>query len=286
MQNLSFNFLEEKLKQKIGIKRLTDDILITLDLKRLDEGYTVAAELLSDKNDSRGIDVVRFGEDINTILDRDNYSGQSILQQYYLALQKFRQYYQHEKIIGSTRETINQIPEEAFREAVANALVHRAWDINSQIRISMFDDRIEVASPGGLPEGMTAAEYLSGQLSILRNPIIANVFFRLGLIEQFGTGVKRILNSYKDSVVQPKFDIGKNHIRITLPVVQVNVDELSTDENKIYRFLQTGEFSTTQVAKKVDFGRTKTLHLLNTLIDKGYAIRKGNGRSIRYTKSN
>lgn len=205
---------------------------------------------------------MRFGEDINTILDRDNYGGQSILQQYYLVLQKFRQYYQHEKIIGSTRETINQIPEETFREAVANA------------------------SPGGLPEGMTVAEYLSGQLSILRNPIIANVFFRLGLIEQFGTGVKRIQNSYKDSVVQPKFDIGENHIRITLPVVQVNIDELSADENKVYRILQTGEFSTTQIAEKVDFGRTKTLHVLNTLIDKGCAIKKGNGRSIRYTKSN
>lgn len=285
-QKLSFNFLEEKLKQNIGIKKLTNDVLITLDLKRRNEGYTIAAELLSDENDYRGINIVRFGEDINTILNRENYSGQSILQQYYLALHQFRQYYQYEKIVGSTRETINQIPEEAFREAVANALVHRTWDINSQIRISMFDDRVEVASPGGLPEGMTAAEYLSGQLSILRNPIIANVFFRLGLIEQFGTGIKRIQNSYKDSVVQPKFDVGENHIRITLPVVQVNVDELSVDENKVYRILQNGEFSTAQIAKKVDFGRTKVLHVLNTLIDKGYVIKEGNGRSVRYAKSN
>lgn len=285
-QNLSFSVLEDSLKQKIGIKKLTSDILITLDLKRRDEGYTNAAELLADKNNYRGIDVVRFGENINIILDRDNFSHKSILEQYNLALTKFRQYYQHEEIIGATRKTISQIPEEAFREAVANALVHRTWDVNSQIRVSMFDNHIEVTSPGGLPEGLSEHEYLSGQLSILRNPIIANVFFRLGLIEQFGTGVKRILDSYNESIVQPQFNIGENYIQITLPVVQTNISDLSNDENKIYQILQTGELSTTKIADNSGFGRTKTLRILNSLIKKGYVVKLGSGRSVRYKKAN
>lgn len=285
-QALSFSVLENNLKEKIGIKKLTEDILITLDLKRREEGYTIAAELLSDKNSYRGIDLIRFGADVNTILDRDDYSGQSILQQYTLTLQKFCQYYQHEKIIGATRENISLIPVEAFREAVANALVHRTWDVNSQIKISMFDDRIEVVSPGGLPEGITEKEYLQGQLSVLRNPIIANVFFRLGLIEQFGTGIKRILSSYKDSIVQPQFDIGSNHIRIILPIVQTSVAELSDNENSVYQVLQTGEYSTAKIAQMTGFGRTKTLKILNALINKGYASRKGNGRNTKYRKAN
>lgn len=53
----------------------------------------------------------------------------------------------------------------------------------------MFDDRIEVVSPGGLPAGTTAEEYLSGKLSILRNRNLANVFYRLGFVEIFGTGI-------------------------------------------------------------------------------------------------
>lgn len=73
----------------------------------------------------------------------------------------------------------------------------------------MYDDRIEVVSPDGLPQGLSKEEYLSGQISILRNPIIANVFFRLGLIEQFGTGVRRINDSYRSSLVQPQFEILK-----------------------------------------------------------------------------
>lgn len=285
-QNLSFHTLEENLKQKLGIKKLTSDILITLDLKRNDEGYTNAAELLADKNNYRGIDIVRFGENINIILDRDDFSKISILKQYQLALQKFRQYYQHEEIIGATRKVISQIPEEAFREAIANALVHRTWDINSQIRVSMFNNQIEVTSLGGLPEGLTEREYLSGQLSILRNPIIANVFFRLGIIEQFGTGVKRIMDSYNNSIVQPQFDIGQNYIKILLPVIQTNIADLSENENKVYQTLQNGEISTTKIVEKTDFGRTKVLRILNNLIKKGYAVKLGSGRSVRYKKAN
>ncbi len=76
---------------------------------------------------------------------------------------------------------VEKIPEAAFREAIANALIHRVWDINSHIRVSMFDDRIEVVSPGGLPAGITAEEYLSGKLSILRNRNLANVFLQTGI---------------------------------------------------------------------------------------------------------
>lgn len=198
-QDLNFSTLETALKNKLGIQKLSRDILITLDLFREGQGYTNAGALLADHNHFRGINLVRFGSNINIMLDRDDYEKISILDQYNLSLAKYRQYYQHEEIKGATRNVVTEIPEEAFREAVANALVHRTWDVNSQIKISMFNDRVEITSPGGLPQGLTKEEYLSGQISILRNPIIANVFYRLGLIEQFGTGIRRIINTYRNS---------------------------------------------------------------------------------------
>ena len=60
--------------------------------------------------------------------------------------------------------------------------IHRAWDIEARIRILMFDDRIEIVSPGGLPSGITEEEYLAGKLSVLRNRNLANVFYRLGFV--------------------------------------------------------------------------------------------------------
>ena len=116
----------------------------------------------------------------------------SVLDVYEKTLAVFKDYYQYEVIQGADRKMMEKIPQAAFREAIANALIHRVWDINSHIRVSMFDDKIEVVSPGGLPAGITAEEYLSGKLSILRNRNLANVFYRLGLVEIFGTGITRI----------------------------------------------------------------------------------------------
>ena len=132
---LEFKVLEEKLKSKMGVEKLTKDLLITLELYNKKEGYTIAGELLSDKNNFPGIDMVRFGEDINTFLDRVEFKGISILSQYDEAIAKYKQYYQYEVIDGAHRKKIEKIPEKAFREAIANALVHRTWDINADISI-------------------------------------------------------------------------------------------------------------------------------------------------------
>ena len=106
------------------------------------------------------------------------------------------------------------IPEAAFRETIANALIHRVWDTNSQIRVLMFEDRIEVISPGGLPGGISEEEYLSGRISVLRNQIIAQVFYRLNIVEVFGTGILRIKELYSSSIAQPRFEVSENAIKV------------------------------------------------------------------------
>lgn len=85
---------------------------------------------------------------------------------------------------------------------IANALVHRTWDVNTHINVSMFNDRIEVTSSGGLPKGIMKEEYLMGGISIPRNYIIGNVFLRLRMIERFGTGIRRIKDLYSHNGVK------------------------------------------------------------------------------------
>ena len=73
----------------------------------------------------------------------------------------------------------------------------------------MYEDRIEINSPGGLPAGISSEEYLFGNISVLRNPIIAGVFYRLNIIEKFWTGIARINEEYGQSIPNPNFDVNK-----------------------------------------------------------------------------
>ena len=280
---LEFKILGEKIKSIMGVEKLTRDLLITLELYTKDEGYTIAGELLADNNDFPGIDIVRFGKDINIFLDRAECAGISILRQYDKALEKYRQYYQYEVIEGSVRKMLEKIPERAFREAVANALVHRTWDIKSNINISMFDDKIEIVSPGSLPKGLSKEEYIDGQISVLRNPIIGNVFFRLGIIERFGTGIHRIFASYKDSKIKPVITVYENSIKLSLPVTESELPKLNNDEYSIYSNLVQKSLTSSEIMELTGFGKTKTVRILNSLIEGGYIAKLGNGRGTKYS---
>ena len=282
-QDLQFTVLEEACKSIMGISALTRDLLITLELYRMNEGYTIAGELLADENSFHGVDMARFGESINVFLERNTVEHTSLLNYYNEAITMYRRYYQYSEIEGSFRKRYERIPETAFREAIANALVHRAWDIPAHTKISMFDDHIEIVSPGGLPKGLGKNQYLEGQISILRNPIIGNVFFRLEIIERYGTGIQRIQEAYKNSVKKPQFDISDNSIKIILPVIEKNIDKLTIDEKKIYNILQFKALSSGKLVENTGFGKTKVLQIVNKLVRSGFLRKQGSGRSTTYT---
>lgn len=283
-QDLSFQYLEEKLMEKLAIRELNEDILKTLELYSSHVGYNRAAELLADKNPYIGMDMVRFGENINELFDRETYDKISILRQYEQAIQLFKKYYQYEMIDGMERKTIEKIPEQAFREALANAIVHRTWDIDASIRISMFKDKIEIVSPGGLMPGITREEYLRGQISLLRNPIIGNIFFRLKYIEKFGTGIRRINLSYENNVIKPEYVIYKNSISVTLPVLNQVEKVLTVEEKLIFDLLAEDSLTRIQIEAKSNMNKDKVIRVLNALIEKNTIERIGVGRSVKYRR--
>ena len=271
-------------KQNLEFKVLTKDVLKTLNLYDDKIGYNNAAELFADNNTFSGTDIAKFGKNIDEILDRNLFINMSIISQFKKTLEVFNRYYKYEQILGSERIEKELIPEKAFRETIANALIHRTWDVNSNIRISMYEDKIEVSSPGGLPSGISKKEYLNGQISQLRNPILANIFFRLKYIEMFGTGIRRINESYKDYAVKPTFEIFENSIKITLPITKTELF-LTTDEKIIMDILEKGNIlSSSEILEKVEFKKDKLNRLLKNLIQKNYIDVIGNGRGTKYFK--
>ena len=281
-QGLSFEILQRKLKENIHIETFNLDTLKTLNLYDNVNGFNNAAGLLADKNHFSVIDIVRFGENISIIQKRATFEHISVLDAYEKALAVFRDYYKYEVIKGADRKMIEKIPEASFREAIANALIHRVWDIDSHIRVSMFDDRIEVISPGGLPVGITAEEYLSGKLSVLRNRNLANVFYRLGFVEIFGTGITRIKQLYAESLVKPDFEVSENTIKIVLPIFETNIN-LTEDEKAIYKVLsKTMLKPISELAPHVPFGKSKTTQLLKSMEEKGVVTIEGKCRGTKY----
>ena len=281
-QELSFEILHRKLKEIVRIENFDKDTLKTLNLYNDGNGFNNAAGLLADKNHFSGIDIVKFGESISIIQKRSTFENVSVLEVYEKAIEVFRDYYQYEVIQGADRKKMEKIPEAAFREAIANALIHRVWDVDSQIRVSMFDDRIEIVSPGGLPSGITEEEYLAGKLSVLRNRNLANVFYRLGFVEIFGTGITRIKQLYAEALIKPDFEVSENAIKIVLPIFEKNAD-LTKDEIIIYKLLsKTMLKPISEVAPYVPFGKSKTTKLLKEMCQKGVITVEGKGKGTKY----
>ncbi len=281
-QDLTFESFFRIIQQKLKLESLSTDVLKTLGFYTKKGEFNHAAALFADKNNFSGIDMVRFGASISEILDRDILTNKSILEEYNQAILFFEKYYQYEKIEGMERILIERIPIEAFRETLANAIVHRVWDIPAHIRIAMYPDRLEIYSPGGLPSGISKEEYLKGYISRLRNPIIANVFFRLQLIEMFGTGIKRIIDCYEEYEVKPIFDISENNIGVTLPVVD-RKKEVNSDEMIILEILSKGiRLSSSELVLKSGFGKNKVVRLIGSLLEKNYVQKEGSGGGIKY----
>lgn len=281
-QELSFKILQSKLKENIQIETFNKDTLKTLNLYDDVNGFNNAAGLLADKNHFPGLDIVKFGEDISIIQKRITFENTSVLDIYEKALSVFRDYYQYEVIQGADRKRVEKIPEASFREAIANALIHRVWDVDSQIRVSMFDDRIEVVSPGGLPSGITEDEYLSGKLSVLRNRNLANVFYRLGFVEIFGTGITRIKQIYSEASVKPSFEVSENATQIVLPIYEENAN-LTKDEKVVYKLLSKNMLkSMSEIAPYISFGKSKTTKLLKDMEQKGVITIEGKGKGTKY----
>ena len=281
-QDLIFNVLEDSLVKELGIKEFNKDILRTLQLYKDSDGYNNAANLLSDNNNFSGVECIRFGKNENEIMDREIYSNMSIIDQFNHCMDLFNKYYIVEVVNGKQRDKMELIPEVAFRETIANAIIHRTYDVNTTIKVKMFEDYIEIVSPGSLTSGISENDYKDGKMSILRNPIIGEVFYRLKYIEKLGTGIKRINYCYKDAMSKPEYEVSENYIAVKLPLINKIVD-LDKAEETVKKILENGKKLTrSEIDEYAKLGKDKTIRVLNSLLSKNTIVRTGNGKSTKY----
>lgn len=285
-EDLTFNYVQKKFKEEQNMDILTEGNLVSLGL--IKEGrYNYGAELLSDNGSliQSYIDIAKFRLDVDTFEDRIQLRNESLLKYYDDSIKIFNKYYSVNEVVGaSSRTKIEPIPFIAYKEALVNAILHRDYLLINGIQIAMFDNRIEIRSPGNLPKGITSEMYFEGMTSIPRNPVISFIFFRLGIIEQFGTGINRIINSYRNTGTRPYFSINQNQLKIILPVINYDYTKLK-DVEAIDAFLSAQpESSRKEIEDALLVDKATIIRRLNELIELGRIIKMGNEPSTIYSK--
>lgn len=215
IQELSFEEAERTFKRyKVDF---SEEKYIALGLRNIDDDqYTNLAMILSDQC-QHTIKIAVFGDEANiTFKDAKEFGG-SIFKQLddsyaYLTLcnrtaATFK---------GLERVELSDYPEDALREALLNALVHRDYSYSGSIIINVNDFCIEFISIGGLLPGLSADDIRNG-ISQPRNRKLAEIFHRLRLIESYGTGIRKIYTLYKDCAVQPRIEVTTNTFKLVLP---------------------------------------------------------------------
>lgn len=282
-QNLSFNATNEQFKKRNIV--FNEAKMKSLGLFLKDGEYSNVAFLLSDQCTATIKTATFNGTDKLNFQDRKEYSG-SLFDQ-------MENVYQYLEMRNKKRASFNGLyridtldyPLDALREALLNCLVHRDYSFSASTLISVYDDRIEFVSIGGLPDGINLDDILLG-ISACRNPKLAAIFYRLELIEAYGTGIPKIMSSYKDTGFEPKIEVTNNAFKITLPNLNYSIDEQTeTEDNRIVAFIDKNGFITRKdVEELLGISQTSANRILKDMVDKSVLYRIGNGKSIKYKK--
>ncbi len=192
------------------------------------------------------------------------------------------------KIEGIVRVEEFEYPLEAIREAVTNAICHRDYRINSNVQLRIFEDRIEIWGCGPLPEPLTVQDLKKPHESIRRNPLIAKCFYKIGFVEEWGTGTQRIIKSCLDhGLPEPLFEIKSGSLVVTIrkfKFMQSKKTELNERQQKAIDYLLEYGKITNEEYRFIndDIMRNTALKDLKELINKGIIISKGKGRYTYY----
>lgn len=186
------------------------------------------------------------------------------------------------KLIGSKLKGKTIIPEVAMREAIINALIHRKYWIPGAVKIAVYDNRLEIFSPGNFP-GAVDLQHLGDGTTYLRNPHLVRLARRLGMAEKLGTGIRLILESCKKaSIRSPEFIEGADSVKVIFYFLPEDKKDLKDEERILELFKMQNELSLGNVEHLLSISRNTATRKLNILLRENKILRIGKGPAVRY----
>ena len=278
-QDLTFSQLKIYYEEKGFI--INNNFLKQLDLYTDDGKYNYNAYLLADNNTIS----IRFGKYGGTnavnLIENEDFGNCSIVKATKSILNKLEiENKIYTKIEYPKRKEIKMYDYVAVREAVVNAIVHNDWSNEYAPKFEMFSDRLVISSNGGIQDSTTKEEFLEG-FSLPRNKELMKVFNDLDLVEQMGTGIIRILQSYNKNA----FEFFPNFIRVTFPFnenkfntskKELNNNNLSEIQNSIIQLVLDSPMITQEtLARLLDVNIRTIQRNIKSLIDMKLIERTG-----------
>ncbi len=298
-QDLHFEVLENEFKlRKLEFGRVQQKNLFILSN---DDMYTNLGLLVSDECKHSIKYAIFQGTDKSVFKDRKEFNG-SIFKQ-------LNDVYDTINFYNGTSATFDKLirvderdyPEVAIREALLNAIVHRDYSFSGSIIINQYEDRLEFISLGGLVQGLSLDAIFYGA-SQPRNEKLANLFYRMRLIEAYGTGISKISDCYKNNHIKPSFESAEGVFRVVLPNLNsINAKRMMEVREKFYNDHRNmlireighsqiilghiklhGKITRPEVEDICNIGTSRSIAILKDLLEDGKILRVGNGKKTHY----
>ncbi len=281
VQELTFNTLNEEL-QKRGLE-FTEVQMKNLGILSSDDIYTNMGLLVSDQCRHSIKFAIFQGSDKLVFRDRKEFTGSLFAQ--------LTDAYKTIDFYNGTKATFHDLlrtderdyPKDAVREALLNAIVHRDYSFSGSTFINLYSDRLEIISLGGLVSGLSLEAAMLGA-SQPRNEKLAALFYRMKLIEAYGTGISKIISCYRGLPVQPKFENVEGAFQVILP--NIHAQKLNAEDEKylpILRLFESQkEITRSDAEQALGSGTTHAINMLKEMQEKELIIKVGSGRLTRY----
>ncbi|MDR0696104.1 MAG: putative DNA binding domain-containing protein [Christensenellaceae bacterium] len=261
----------------------------SLGLIRLDGRYSNLALILSDQCPYSTKVAIFEGLNKEKFKDRKEFTG-SLFKQ----IDETTAYLHVYNRVRGTFEGVYRIdhpdyPDIAIREAFINALIHRDYYIEGSVLVSMFDNRLEFMSLGGIMPGVTRDLMLAG-VSVSRNEKLAQIFNRLNIIEAFGTGIPRIYGAYESCDAQPEIPITDGGFLIRIPNMnykiqhgETNIKTVETSEQRLLTIFSDTAFNKVDAANTLGLTVSGAYKLLQRMVKDGLLIARKDGKQWIYS---
>lgn len=282
-QDLTFLYAQAEFEKK-GLS-LGPGEMRPFGMRNSDGGFTNLALLLSDQCPPTK-KAAAFSDDGRIVFtERREYEG-SILKQLADAY-AFLEAHNHYRTELSGLERIDQYdyPAVALREALVNSVAHREYALSGSTLVSVMPSAAEIMSLGGLPTGIEY-EDLSARISMPRNRALANVLFRLELIEAYGTGIGRMRESYEGEGLSPEMTVTANTFSIVLPNRNAPDAKAAGDAESLPEAvicaLADGARTRAEIQADLGVSQSTASRVLADLVGGGRVATIGSGRGTRY----